>query len=103
MNAIVSWIKAARWHASLLHVFEMWLFFVPAWLITGQVKVGAAAVIAWYWSRKQTEIRAAASPGMLIDAWRLGWLPWIWPAPMRLDFAIPTVIAVGVCFIEGNK
>jgi hypothetical protein len=91
---MIEWIKAARWHASIVHLGEMWVVWLPAYAATRSASAAACAVVAWYWSRKMTEVRAAASPGNLLAAWRLGWWPWRWPWPLQLDFYVPALLAL---------
>jgi len=90
IRALIAWIRGARWRASVMHLLEMWLVILPVWLITDSRPAAAAAVVAWYWSRKMTEVRALASPGNLSAAWNKGWLPWQWPHDLQLDFYLPT-------------
>jgi hypothetical protein len=96
--AVKAWLAGARWRASLLHLGEMWVVWLPVYLLTDSRIAGAAAVIGWYWARKQTETRAATAPYRdLLAATNPGWFPWQWWAVspyLVLDFAVPAVASL---------
>ncbi|HDR9163613.1 TPA: hypothetical protein QDB28_004017 [Burkholderia vietnamiensis] len=93
MNALLEWIKGARWRASLSHCFEGLLVQIPMALLTGSQWFGAASVVVWYWSRKKLEVEIA-SPGAdatHVDVWTRGWFPWEWDRYKVLDVLLPAV------------
>lgn len=103
MNAIIAWLKAARWHASAVHAIEMWLPWILCYGAArygGPVWAALAGVVLYFWQRKRTETQAEASPGNLIAVPWVGLFPWQWCSAMQLDFAIPAAIAIAVCFIK---
>jgi hypothetical protein len=91
---IAAWARAARWHPPLLHLLEMLPIFGLGWLVSTPLG-GTISVWAWYWSRKETETRAANAPkGQLLKAWQLGWWPWTWGLWGFVDFAVPAVASL---------
>jgi hypothetical protein len=90
-STYLTWLRSVRWHASANHLLEMWVVIAPTYAATRSKRACAAAVIAFYYSRKMTEVRAAASPGNLLAVGNLGWWPWRWPWALQLDFYVPTV------------
>lgn len=105
MNAIIAWLKAARWHPSAFHALEMWFPWISCYLAAkygGPVWAALVAVILYYWQRKRTEMQAEVSPGNLIAVPWVGLFPWQWTPAMQLDFTIPTVLAcIAAWLIKG--
>ena len=102
-SVYLTWLRSVRWHASANHLLEMWVVIAPTYAATRSKPACAVAVIAWYWSRKATESRAAtAPPGHLLDATNSGWFPWQWWSVtpyLVLDFAVPTVAVLALQFL----
>lgn len=96
LKAIAAWGQRARWHASVLHLGEMWLVWIPAFMISESRSGAFAAVAAFYWAVKRTEVRLKLSPGFELAAWADGWTPGEWLAVdpyLLLDWALPTLTA----------
>ena len=82
MKRLLGWIAAARWRLSLSHCLEGLLIQIPVGLLV-DFRVGALAVIVWYWSRKKLEIERDAKARGASDAsvWAVGWMPSISSMP----------------------
>jgi hypothetical protein len=92
MNALLNWFAAERWRLSLSHCLEGLLIQIPIGLLF-DFRLGAIAVIVWYWSRKKLEAELEV---LLPDAshaysWAVGWFPWQWGAYEVLDLVLPAL------------
>ncbi|MFT4064352.1 hypothetical protein [Paraburkholderia sp.] len=98
MNAILNWIKGARWRQSLSHCVEGLLIQAPVTVLTRNLWFGALAVIVWYWSRKKLEVEIAGegSDDTHVDEWTRGWFPWQWSAYQVLDVVMPAISSFAI-------
>jgi hypothetical protein len=103
MNALLKWIAAARWRLSLSHCFEGLLIQIPIGLLF-DFRVGALAVVVWYWSRKKLEMEEGAkAPGESHDTvWAVGWLPWEWDKYKVLDVLLPAISSSLIAWLAPN-
>ncbi|WP_233880426.1 hypothetical protein [Paraburkholderia flagellata] len=100
MNALLDWFAAARWRMSLSHCLEGLLVQVPVGLLFN-FRIGALAVIVWYWSRKKLESELEtldAEESLAFEShaytWAIGWFPWDWDAYKVLDLVLPALSAI---------
>ncbi|HEY2024014.1 hypothetical protein [Paraburkholderia sp.] len=105
MTALLNWFAAARWRMSLSHCLEGLLIQVPVGLLLN-FRIGALAVIVWYWSRKKLECELETlDPGESLAfekhayTWAIGWFPWHWDAYKVLDLVLPAVSAILIAII----
>lgn len=92
MSRLLAWIAAARWRLSLSHCVEALLIQTTIGLLF-DFRIGAAAVVVWYWSRKKLEAERAAKGwgGSDASVWTVGWFPWQWDRFMVLDLVLPAI------------
>jgi hypothetical protein len=92
MNALLNWFAAARWRLSLSHCLEGLLIQVPVGLLF-DFRIGAVAVVVWYWSRKklEAELEVTQLDKSHAYTWATGWFPWQWDAYKVLDLVLPTL------------
>lgn len=97
MNSLLAWFAAARWRLSLSHCLEGLLIQVPLGLLF-DFRLGALAVIVWYWSRKKLEAELETLPpdeaenfGLHAYTWAIGWFPWQWDVYKILDLVLPAI------------
>lgn len=100
MTALLAWFTAARWRLSLSHCLEGLVIQIPIGLLF-DFRVGALAVVVWYWSRKKLEMENAAKAPGASDAtvWAVGWFPWEWDRYKVLDVALPTLSSAVVAWL----
>ncbi|WP_250501981.1 hypothetical protein [Caballeronia sp. AZ7_KS35] len=103
MERLMSWIAAARWRMSLSHCAEGLFIQVPVGLLF-DFRVGALAVVVWYWSRKKLEAEIdAEKPGQThVDTWTVGWFPWQWDRYMVLDVVLPAISSAAISAAAGH-
>jgi hypothetical protein len=97
MNRLLAWFAGARWRLSLSHCLEGLLIQIPIGVLAG-FKVGAIAVVVWYWSRKKIEMELESVPHEQWDqfashaySWSVGWFPWQWDRFKVLDVVLPAI------------
>ncbi|SDQ43881.1 hypothetical protein SAMN05443245_1381 [Paraburkholderia fungorum] len=111
MNTLLAWFAAARWRLSLSHCLEGLLIQAPLGLLF-DFRLGALAVIVWYWSRKKLEAELETLPPEKAQefeahayTWAIGWFPWQWDAYKVLDLVLPAIssalIAVALAGYRG--
>ncbi|MGF6506750.1 hypothetical protein [Paraburkholderia sp. 32] len=100
MTSLLDWFAAARWRMSLSHCLEGLLVQTPVGLLF-DFRIGALAVIVWYWSRKKLECELETLDKEELLAfeshaytWAIGWLPWHWDAYKVLDLLLPALSAM---------
>jgi hypothetical protein len=100
MTVLLDWFAAARWRMSLSHCIEGLLVHVPVGLLF-DFRIGALAVIVWYWSRKKLESELETLDGeesLAFEShaytWAIGWFPWQWDGYKVLDLVLPTLSAM---------
>jgi hypothetical protein len=108
MTALLDWFAAARWRMSLSHCLEGLLVQVPIGLLFN-FRIGALAVIVWYWSRKKIEcefetLNVEESLAFETHAytWSIGWFPWRWDAYKVLDVVLPALSAMLIAMAMRN-
>lgn len=97
MKTLLTWFAGARWRLSFSHCFEGLLIQIPVGMLF-DFRVGALAVVVWYWSRKKLEMESAAKVPGQSDAtvWAIGWFPWTWDRYKVLDLVFPAVSSCGI-------
>lgn len=97
MNRLLAWFAAKRWRMSLSHCFEGLLIQIPIGFLV-DFRIGALAVVVWYWSRKKIEAEfeslgreAFDAYQSHVDSWTVGWFPWQWDAYKIMDVALPAI------------
>lgn len=102
MTALFDWFGAKRWRLSLSHCFEMWIIWIPLFLLTQSTVSAGVAVVAWYWSRKKMEVEVWNGHDKAPAAsWSYGWFPWSWgDRYMVLDVALPAIIAMCIAVLD---
>ncbi len=105
MTALLDWFAAARWRMSLSHCLEGLLIQVPVGLLFN-FRIGALAVIVWYWSRKKLECELETLDAGEVLAfekhaytWAIGWLPWHWDIYKVLDLVLPALSAILIAML----
>jgi hypothetical protein len=90
---------------SLSHCLEGLLVQAPIGLLFN-FRIGALAVIVWYWSRKKLECELEtldAEESLAFEShaytWAIGWLPWQWDAYKVLDVVLPALSAVLIALL----
>ncbi|TCF96636.1 hypothetical protein BZM26_36535 [Paraburkholderia strydomiana] len=104
MRALLDWFAAVRWRMSLSHCLEGPLIQLPLGLLF-DFRIGALAVIVWYYSRKKLEMELEIlSPEESLAfsshayTWTIGWFPWQWDAYKVLDVVLPTISSSLIAF-----
>ena len=111
INTLLGWFAGARWRMSLSHCLEGLLIQIPVGLLF-DFRIGALAVVGWYWSRKKLESELETlepEESLAFEShaytWAIGWFPWQWDAYKILDLALPAlssaVIAMAVSGYRG--
>ncbi|BAO94087.1 hypothetical protein BRPE64_ECDS02050 (plasmid) [Caballeronia insecticola] len=90
---------------SLSHCLEGLLIQAPIGLLFN-FRIGALAVIVWYWSRKKLECELETldvEESLAFEShaytWAIGWLPWQWDAYKVLDVVLPASSAVLIALL----
>jgi hypothetical protein len=104
MKQVLAWISGARWRLSLSHCFEGLLIQIPVGLLVN-FRIGALAVVVWYWSRKKIEAELKTLGREEFDAyqshaysWAIGWFPWQWDGYKILDVVLPAVSSLLIAY-----
>lgn len=97
MNRLLAWFSAVRWRLSLSHCFEGLLIQIPIGLLF-DFRIGALAVVVWYWSRKklEAELEVLQPDESHAYSWAAGWFPWQWDRYMVLDVVFPAASAIAI-------
>ncbi|WP_341314575.1 hypothetical protein WN982_04475 [Paraburkholderia sp. IMGN_8] len=100
MRRLLAWFAAQRWRLSLSHCVEGLLIQIPLGLLF-DFRVGALAVVVWYWSRKKLEMESATkAPGASdTTVWAVGWFPWQWDRYKVLDVVLPALSSSAIAYV----